>query len=80
MNPRATIGLIEHNLGYMYQKGYGVNRDYNRAYMWLNISASQGTRIAVVNRDIVESEMTPAQIEKAQELAQECVAKDYKDC
>jgi hypothetical protein len=64
----------------MYQKGYGVNRDYNRAYMWLNISASQGTRIAEVNRDIVESEMTPSQIKKAEELTSECVAKNYKGC
>jgi len=64
----------------MYQRGYGVTRDYSRAHMWLNISASQGIRIAVVNRDIVENEMTPAQIEEARELARECIANNYKDC
>jgi hypothetical protein len=32
------------------------------------------------NRDIVAKKMTPSQIEKAQTLAGECVAKNYKSC
>ena len=31
-------------------------------------------------RDIIAKQMTPSQIEKAQELARECVAKNYKGC
>ena len=31
-------------------------------------------------RDLVAKEMTPAQIEKAQDLARECVRKKYKGC
>jgi TPR repeat protein len=64
----------------MYQHGYGVKQDYARAHMWLNISASQGHRNALVNHDIVEKEMTPSELLKARELARECVAKNYKNC
>jgi hypothetical protein len=48
--------------------------------MWLSKSASQGIRVAAVNRDIVESEMTPVQIKKAEDLARECEVKNYRDC
>jgi len=48
--------------------------------MWWNIAASQENKDASGNRDIVAKKMTPSQIEKAQELARECVAKNYKDC
>jgi TPR repeat protein len=80
--PAAERGhaTAQYNLGYMYQRGYGVTQDYKRAYMWLSKSASQGIRIAAVNRDIVENEMTPAQIIKAEDLARECEVKNYKDC
>jgi hypothetical protein len=48
--------------------------------MWLNISASRGNKIALVNRNILELKMIPADIAKANKLARECVAKNYKDC
>jgi len=51
-----------------------------RAFMWWNIAASQGTKEAAVNLGMVQNEMTPAQIEKAQKLVRECVAKNYKGC
>ena len=31
-------------------------------------------------RDIVAKEMTPSQLEKAQDLARECVRKKFKGC
>jgi len=31
-----------------------------------------------INRGIVETTMTPTQIEKAQDLARECIRKEYK--
>jgi TPR repeat protein len=68
------------NLGYMYQQGYGVIQDYRLALMWLNISASQGNKEALVNRNMLELKMIPADIAKANKLARECVAKNYKDC
>jgi len=68
------------NLGTMYYYGRGVTQDYTRALMWWNIVVSLGDKGAAKNRDIVAREMTYTQIEKAQDLASECVAKDYKDC
>jgi len=48
--------------------------------MWWNISASNGDKSAVKNRDIVAKKMTPADISTAQKLARECVEKKYKGC
>jgi TPR repeat protein len=64
----------------MYGNGQGVIQNYARAHMWWNIAASQGNKIALENRDKVAKRMTASQIEKAQMLANECVAKDYKGC
>ena len=50
------------------------------AHMWYNISAANGDKDAQKNRDIVAKRMTPSQIEKAQELARQCVRKKYKGC
>jgi hypothetical protein len=48
--------------------------------MWWNIAASSGYEDASETRGIVAEMMTPSQIEKAQDLARECVAKNYKGC
>jgi uncharacterized protein len=68
------------SLGVMYYNGESVLQDYIYAHMWGNISASNGHEVGGKLRDGVAKEMTPAQIEKAQELAQECVRKGYKGC
>ena len=69
------------NLGTMYDDGQGVLQDYIRAHMWFNIAASSGeSKKASKNRDIVAKRMTTSQIETAQELARECVKKNYKGC
>ena len=73
----------QYNLGLMYAKGQGVLQNYIYAHMWWNIVASNsthGNKDAVENRDIVAKRMTPSQIEKAQDLARECMAKNFKDC
>ena len=57
------------NLGLLYAKGRGVLQDYGLAHMWFNLSGSNGNKNAVKNRDTVEKQMTPSQIEKAQEMA-----------
>ncbi len=69
------------NLGAMYANGTGVLQDYVRAHMWFNIaSISRKSKNAPKNRDIVAGKMTPSQLEKAQDLARECVRKKYKGC
>ncbi len=68
------------NMGRMYSQGHGVLQDYVLAHMWFNLAASNGHETAIKNRDIMASLMTASQIEKAQDLARECVAKDCKGC
>ena len=70
----------QYNLGVMYRKGHGVPQDKVYAHMWYNIAATSGNKKAIKNRDILAEEMTPAQIEKAQDLARECIRKKYKGC
>ena len=71
-------------LAEMYQDGKGVLQNYVYAHMWYNVCASQGPEdpdkdlreielerrdIAAGARDRIAKEMSPSQIEKAQELA-----------
>ena len=70
----------QYNLGLMYREGEGVPQDNVYAHMWFNIAAVNGTKEIANNRDIIAKKMTPAEIEKAQELARQCVAKMYKGC
>ncbi len=68
----------QHYLGLMYAKGQGVPQDYVQAHMWFNLAASRFSAsdaekrdLAVKDRDIIASKMTPAQIAEAQRLARE---------
>jgi hypothetical protein len=72
--------VAQYNLGLSYYYGEGVLLDYVYAYMWTNISASNGKANGSKARDIIAKEMTSADISKAQKLARECVAKNYKGC
>ena len=74
----------QYNLGVMYIQGKGVPQDFVRAHMWLNIAAAalsgeDGTE-AMERQDSVASQMTAAQIEKAQEMARRCKQSKYKEC
>ena len=66
------------NLGLMYRKGWGVPKDYVLAYMWFNISATNGDKDVEKSRDIVEKKMTPQQIADAQKLSREWLEKHKK--
>ena len=59
----------QYNLGLMYADGLGVLQDHVSAYMWWNLAGSKGDKNAVTNKNTVEKDMTPQQIEKAQEMA-----------
>ena len=67
-------------LGLGYAQGNGVDRDFVLAHMWLNLSATNGEEDARSSRDAVARMMSSSQIAKAQQLARECVAKNYKGC
>ena len=62
-------------LGNMYGDGQGVTQDYVLAHMWWNIAASSGDKDATKNRDLVAKQMSPSQMEKAQDMAREWAAK-----
>ena len=80
LSAEQGVTLAQNNLGVMYEEGQGVLQDYLRAHMWYNIAALNGQELAPKNRDIVAKKMTSLQIEKAQDLAKKCLAKDYKGC
>ena len=74
------INNAQGNLGVLYANGEGVPKSNVYAHMWGNIASSNGNEDGGGLRDFVAKNMTPSQIEKAQKLARECVAKDYKGC
>ena len=67
-------------LGFRYGTGQGVIQDNVYAHMWWNLAAASGNEAARSNKDILVKQMTPQDISKAQDLARECVKKNYKDC
>ena len=72
--------IAQASLGAMYATGRGVIQDDVYAHMWSNMAAANGSKIGAENRDLAAKKMTNAQIAQAQELARQCVAKNYKGC
>ena len=70
----------QNNLGYMYDLGEGVAQYNLLAYMWKNLAAAQGDIHAAELRDDLGSRMTKDQLEKAQQMARDCKARNYKSC
>ena len=72
-------------LSTMYASGGGVIADNVYAHMWGSIAVSRGLpaeihSLIMTLMPVVAKEMTPAQIEKAEKLASECIRKKYKGC
>ena len=65
----------QYNLGMIYYTGFGAPRDYMNAYVYFNIAATGNHEYAIENRKQIQEKMTPAQIEKAQELSRELFKK-----
>ena len=76
------------SLGLRYSSGRGVLKDPVLAHMWFNVAGANNSDemarivqgLASVVRDLLEDEMTRAEIIRATELARMCVASDYQDC
>ena len=58
-------GQGRNNLGNLYEEGYGVPKDYIQAYVWFSLAGNDRSI------DDLQREMTPAQMLKAQQLAEE---------
>ena len=74
------VARAQFQLGLMYDRGNGVIKDNVFAHMWFNIAASNGNEFGGKLRDSLAERMTSSQLEKAQDLARECVRKKYKGC
>ena len=72
--------VAQYRLGLMFASGQGVIQDNVSAHMWWNIAGANGHEKARSNKDILVKDMTPQDTSKAQDLARECVKKNYKDC
>ena len=72
--------MAQYKLASMYEKGEGLLKDFVYAHMWANLSATNGYAEAKDLRDALEKKMTASQMEKAQDLARECMRKKYKGC
>lgn len=74
----------QNNLGLMYERGRGVRKDFVRALMWYNVAVAMSSgdegKTAMKRRDHLTSQMTAAQIEQAQEMAQRCQQSQFKAC
>jgi TPR repeat protein len=70
LSAEQGYAYAQYDLGNMYERGQeGIPKDYVLAYMWWNLSGSNGNKNTVHNREIIEKRMSPSQIEKAQEMA-----------
>jgi uncharacterized protein len=68
-------GVAQNNLGAMYAQGQGVTQDYTQAYVWFHRAASTlsgaDRETALKERDLAASRLTPEQLMRAQQMAQD---------
>ncbi|MED5579516.1 MAG: tetratricopeptide repeat protein, partial [Nitrospinota bacterium] len=73
------VAKVQSNLGWMYERGIGVIKDKVQAHMWYNLASISGkSKYATQNRDIIEKEMSRAEIQEANRLAREWLRKHQK--
>tara|TARA_R110000796_G_scaffold105670_1_gene215999 strand:+ start:841 stop:1425 length:585 start_codon:yes stop_codon:yes gene_type:complete len=70
----------QYNLALRYYYGEGVLQDYSLAHMWANLASVSGDKDAQKARDGFTREMTNQEVSKAQAMAKECLASQFKDC
>lgn len=64
----------------MYLNGEGVQKHNISSYIWYLMTKTQGDPNVAGNLELLKSNMTRGEIEKAQSLAAICYESDYKDC
>ena len=60
-------------LGWMYEAGKGVRRDYIMAFVWYDLAVTNGHKKASRNRNNVESKLDEEELKKARALSQKCL-------
>ena len=68
-----SLGLMYHKgfIGKMYVKGQGIKKNYLMAHKWFNIAAQNGHRAGEKRMALVEDQLNPDEVVKANALAQE---------
>ena len=69
----SGVMVAQYYLGSMHANGQGITQDYVLAHMWYNLSSLQGLEGATNQIKLIEQQMSPQQIEQAQEMV-----KDWK--
>lgn len=82
VKPAALKGeaWAQSGLADTHHDGEGVMQNYVKVHSWFNLSAVSGDEMAIENRDTVAERMTAQQIAKAQKLARDCQARQFKGC
>lgn len=57
-----------------------MKEDIVYSYLWTSVASLNGFEMGENLRELLEEIMTSSQIEIAQEMANDCVAKEYKGC
>ncbi len=65
----------QYHLAMLCARGDGTKKDLVQASKWLNLSAAQGEKSAIKVRNILESQMTPQQLDEARKLTAAFVPK-----
>jgi len=65
----AGNSVAQFMMGRLYAEGRGVVQDKATAYMWFDLSASNGNNRAIAARDAVAAQMDSDEIDHAQDLA-----------
>lgn len=61
-------------VGFHYAKGWGVIRDFTKAYMWFTLAGQLGNADALENRDSMIRFISKAEIARAMEMAADWLA------
>lgn len=60
----------QYELGILYEFGYNFADHDVEAYVWYSRAAAQGNAAAAKRRDIVKSQLSPAELQRAQAAAE----------
>ena len=77
LRPLAERGhkRAQGTLGWMYEAGKGVQRDYIMAFVWYDVAVANGHKKAHRNRNSAESKLDEDELKKAQALSKRCLEK-----
>ena len=78
----AKLGnsFAQHKIGLLTLHGKGVEQDYIRAHVWLNLASSKGSLKANSERKKLENRFSENELKLARELAVKCLTSAYKVC